>query len=231
MNQIKAVFFDLDHTLWDFKTNSRETIADLYLRYELSNMGIGNLDAFLSVYENINHEMWQAYGQGKIGKEHLRKGRFANTLMHFQITDDLLADSMATDYVQESPRKMNLFPFVHETLSYLSGKYSLALITNGFTEVQHVKIAHCGLRDYFNHVLISEQIGFKKPHPAIFTHAASLSSAMPDQCLMVGDNLDADIKGALDAGMKACLYDPESPPRLDGDYPIINCLSRLMSML
>lgn len=227
MSQIKAVFFDLDHTLWDFTTNSRETIGDLYRRHELNSLGIPDVEVFLSVYENINHEMWQAYAQGKIGKELLRKGRFANTFNHFQINDDHLAETLASDYVHESPLKTHLFPYVHETLSYLGSKYGLSLITNGFTEVQHVKIANCGLRDYFTHVLVSEQIGFKKPHPAIFHHAAALSRVLPEDCVMVGDNLEADVLGAIEAGMQACLFDPHDLHPAAKGYLKIGCLSEL----
>ncbi|MFM8949308.1 MAG: HAD family hydrolase, partial [Bacteroidota bacterium] len=99
MKNIRAVLFDLDHTLWDFRANSRETIADLYQRHQLQPLGVLSLDEFISVYERINHDMWNAYSTGQIGKEFLRKGRFANTLERFSIHDDALAESLAADYV------------------------------------------------------------------------------------------------------------------------------------
>ncbi|MFM7768054.1 MAG: YjjG family noncanonical pyrimidine nucleotidase [Bacteroidota bacterium] len=231
MKNIRAVLFDLDHTLWDFRANSRETIADLYHRHQLQALGVLSLDEFISVYERINHDMWNAYSTGQIGKEFLRKGRFANTLERFSIHDDALAESLATDYVKESPLKKNLFPFVHETLSHLQGRYSLLMITNGFTEVQHVKVANSGLKPYFDHVIVSEQTGFKKPHKAIFDYAASLASTTSDKCLMVGDNLEADIDGALAAGMQACLFDPYKEHHLKDTHSTINCLSELMERL
>ena len=231
MKNIRAVLFDLDHTLWDFRANSRETIADLYQRHQLQASGVTSFDEFISVYERINHDMWNAYSLGQIGKEVLRKGRFANTLERFSIHDDNLAEALATDYVRESPLKKNLFPFVHETLSHLQGRYRLLMITNGFTEVQHVKVANSGLKPYFDHVIVSEQTGFKKPHKAIFDYAASLASTTSERCLMVGDNLETDIHGALAAGMQACLFDPYKEHQLQDAHTTINCLSELMERL
>ncbi|MFM2189836.1 MAG: hypothetical protein RL491_222 [Bacteroidota bacterium] len=231
MKNIRAVLFDLDHTLWDFRANSRETIGDLYQRHQLGASGVPSLDEFISVYERINHDMWNAYSLGEIGKEVLRKGRFANTLEKFSIHDDALAETLATDYVKESPLKKNLFPFVHESLTHLKGRYSLLMITNGFTEVQHVKVANSGLKPYFDHVIVSEQTGFKKPHKAIFDYAASLASTPADRCLMVGDNLETDIHGALAAGMQACLFDPYKEHQVAGAHSTINCLSELMERL
>lgn len=231
MNNIRAVLFDLDHTLWDFRANSRETIGDLFQLHQLEAYGVPSLDEFITVYERINHDMWNAYSLGQIGKEVLRKGRFANTLERFSINDDVLAEALASDYVRESPLKKNLFPFVHETLSHLQGKYRLLMITNGFTEVQHVKVANSGLKPYFDHVIVSEQTGFKKPHRAIFDHAASLASSSSDTCLMVGDNLETDIHGALNAGMQACLFDPYKEHQACGSHTSINCLSELMGRL
>jgi len=231
MKNIRAVLFDLDHTLWDFRANSRETIADLYQRHHLEASGVPSLDEFILVYERINHDMWNAYSLGTIGKEVLRKGRFANTLERFSSNDDALAEALASDYVRESPLKKNLFPFVHEMLSHLQGRYGLLMITNGFTEVQHVKIANSGLKPYFDHIIVSEQTGFKKPHKAIFDYAASLASTTADRCLMVGDNLETDIQGALAAGMQACLFDPYKEHHLAGGHTSINCLSELMERL
>ncbi|MFN5324473.1 MAG: YjjG family noncanonical pyrimidine nucleotidase [Bacteroidota bacterium] len=231
MGTIKAVFFDLDHTLWDFEANSRQTISELYHRYGLETKGVVNVSDFIRVYERINHDMWEAYSKGMIAKEHLRKGRFAHTLDHFGIHDDELAECLAEYYVMESPVKTHLFPFVHEILGYLSDRVPMALITNGFHEVQRVKVRESRLDHYFDHVLISEQIGFKKPHQAIFLHAASLCAVPVDQCLMVGDNLDTDIAGALDAGMQACLFDPNGIHEPNARYSKVACLSELQGFL
>ncbi len=231
MKHIKAVLFDLDHTLWDFEANSRQTIAELFDRNRIGLLYGVEFPEFISVYERINHSMWAAYSIGELSKSSLRKGRFSMTLDHFGIHDEKLAECLAEDYVQESPRKTNLFPFVHESLTYLKQKYKLGLITNGFAEVQMVKIRQSNLSGYFDPVVISEQVGFKKPDPTIFQHAASLCGIHASSCLMIGDNLDTDIKGALDAGMYALHFDPYSIHGLNDSFGTIRCLSDLKTLL
>jgi putative hydrolase of the HAD superfamily len=153
------------------------------------------------------------------------------TLEHFGIADAKLDEDLAEGYVMESPRKTHLFPHTHETLSHLKSKYRVGLITNGFSEVQQIKIRQSNLEAYFDHVIISEQVGFKKPDPIIFQHAAGLCKAHVSACLMIGDNLDTDIKGALDAGMDALLFDPLSRHPTRPEYGNIQCLSELQTLL
>ncbi|MFM7080065.1 MAG: YjjG family noncanonical pyrimidine nucleotidase [Bacteroidota bacterium] len=231
MKNIKAVFFDLDHTLWDFESNSRQTIGELVERHGIQDRyGIGFSD-FMSIYERINHSMWSAYSLGQISKDRLRSGRFALTLEHFGVADGKLAEDLSSDYVRESPLKTNLFPYVHEILAYLRPKYKLGLITNGFVEVQQIKIRQSKLEGYFDEVIISEQVGFKKPDPTIFLHAASLFQAHVSNCVMVGDNLETDIKGAMDAGMDAFYFNTSQETVRQPDFTTISCLSEIKKSL
>ena len=231
MKNIKVVFFDLDHTLWDFESNSRQTIGELLERYGVADRyGIGFAE-FMSVYERINQSMWSAYSQGQISKDRLRSGRFKSTLNHFGVEDEKLSEDLSSDYVRESPLKTNLFPYVHEVLSYLKPKYKLGLITNGFVEVQQIKIRQSKLEGYFDKVVISEQVGFKKPDPTIFLHAASLFQTHVSSCVMVGDNLETDIRGATDAGMDAFHFDVTNIENQKKPYRSISCLSALKVIL
>ncbi len=208
MKNYRAVFFDLDHTLWDFETNSQESLADLFLQHELPSRGIDDVAHFIKVYKKVNYEMWDDYHHNRITKEQLRFGRFNRTLNEFKIQDDPLAELLSVQYLEVCPVKRNLFPNAIEVLQKLKEKYSLHIITNGFKEVQYLKIQNSGLAPYFDQIHISEEIGFKKPEPEIFHYAVKLARVSQDQCIMIGDNLDTDIAGALNAGIDHIYFNP-----------------------
>lgn len=201
------IFFDLDHTLWDFETNSLETLNEIFEKYVLKATGIPDAKAFVEVYHNHNHRLWSDYRQGKIEKEELRVQRFELCLNDFGINDPGLAEAIANDYVSISPTKTNLFPHVHEILAYLKSKYRLHIITNGFVEVQYTKLEHSGLRSYFTEVITSEEAGANKPDPVIFHYAMKRANATAETSLMIGDNEEVDIVGARLAGLDQVLFD------------------------
>lgn len=209
MKKYKAIFFDLDHTLWDFELNSHEAIAELYTQHELSHKGINDFTEFIKVYKKVNHEMWDDYHHNRISKEALRFGRFSRALKSFNINDDGLAENLSIQYLEICPVKTNLFPNTLTVLDYLKQHYDLHIITNGFKEVQYLKIRNSGLEKYFSKIHISEEIGFKKPEPEIFLHAVKTAGTIPEKCIMVGDNLDTDIKGASNAGIDHVFFNPE----------------------
>lgn len=233
MNKYRALFFDLDHTLWDFDRNSEETIAGLFDLHHLKSRGVPEFSQFITRYRKINYEMWDAYHRREISKETLRTGRFLRTLEHFGLPDGQLAERMAEEYLIECPKKTHLFPGALETLDYLkAGRYPLHIITNGFKEVQYIKIRHSGLEPYFDVIHISEEIGFKKPEVAIFHHAAASASVHPSECMMIGDNPDTDIDGALNAGMNPVLFDPTGATgKRPFPCPVIHTLHRLTELL
>lgn len=209
MKKIKAVFFDLDHTLWDFDRNSEEAIQELAENLKLKEKGVPGLDEFMNVYRKINHEMWDAYHRHAISKEELRTGRFSRSLATFGIHDADLSEQMATEYIAISPHKTNLFPGALDVLEYLKEKYRLHIITNGFREVQYIKIKKSGLHQFFEGIHISEEIGFKKPEPEIFHHAVLKAETVTEHCIMIGDNLETDIQGALNAGIQPVWFNPQ----------------------
>jgi len=208
MKNYKAVFFDLDHTLWDFEKNSQESLVDLFHQHKLPSRGIDDVAQFIKVYKKVNYEMWDDYHNNRITKEQLRFGRFNRTLNAFKIQDTPLAELLSVQYLEVCPVKRNLFPAAIEVLQKLKEKYSLHIITNGFKEVQYLKIKNSGLAPYFDQIHISEEIGFKKPEPEIFHYAVKLARASQDQCIMIGDNLDTDIAGALNAGIDHIYFNP-----------------------
>ena len=198
----KDLFFDLDHTIWDFELNSKETLWDLHLKYELEAKGINNFDEFYSIYSVHNHKLWERYSKGFIKQEELRWKRIYLSLLDYKIADEALSKEMSVDYLTILPDKKNLFPYTIEILEYLKNKdYTMHLITNGFESVQFKKIKNSNLADYFTEVITSEASNSLKPNKEIFEYALKVSNANVETSIMIGDNEDADIQGAINVGM------------------------------
>jgi YjjG family noncanonical pyrimidine nucleotidase len=205
----KTVFFDLDHTLWDFDTNSRETLEELYGSYQLDKRGVTSFKAFHEIFNEVNSDLWSQYDKGLIKGDVIRAERFKRILAPFEITDEALIAKLSHEYLYTCPRKGTLLPGAMDTLNYLSEKYSLSLITNGFDEVQHMKLASGKIAHYFKHVVTSQQAGHKKPSREIFDYALGLHANQANEAVMIGDNLETDVAGALNASVDAVFYNPK----------------------
>lgn len=229
--QYKHLFFDLDHTIWDFDKNAEETLHELYHTYKLRDLGLHSPDRFIEVYTHNNHQLWAEYHVGKITKQKLRETRFSKTFIDLGLSPNLIPQQFEDDYVNICPTKTNLFPKAHETLRYLKERYSLHLISNGFKESTELKVSKNGLNEYFENVVISEVVGFNKPDRAIFSHALTLANAGISESIMIGDSLEADIRGAQDYGMKAIYFNPERKEIPEDVDQEIACLSELMTIL
>jgi putative hydrolase of the HAD superfamily len=227
----KHLFFDLDHTLWDFDANARETLLELYDTYQLSELGIESAEKFIEVYTDHNHRLWRDYHNGLISKEQLRSSRFRLTFEHFELPEHLIPRQFEDDYVSICPTKTNLFEGTHEVLSILKNDYKLHIITNGFLESQEMKMSRTNLKQYFEEVFISEVIGLYKPDIALFNHALVAVGAESHEVLMIGDSLEADILGAKNAGIDQVYFNPLSDPH---NYEVtyeINKLHELLAFL
>jgi len=198
----RHLFFDLDHTLWDFNENARLTLNELYHELELENAGVSNFEQFLKVYLEHNEKLWEKYRNGNIRAEELRWKRMWYTLKDFKITDENLARRLGQRFLELLPTRKILFPDAVETLQYLKDKgYQLHLITNGFEETQHCKLRNCGISSFFVEVITSEGSNSMKPKKEIFDFALSKAKAMQHQSIMIGDSIEVDIKGAINAGI------------------------------
>jgi putative hydrolase of the HAD superfamily len=213
LNKYKHIFFDLDHTIWDFDRNAEETLYELYDIYSLNEIGLPSAAIFIKTYTRNNHQLWAEYHTGKITKDELRETRFKRTFLELGVPPGLLPLAFEDDYVKLCPTKTNLFPHAHETLQYLQGKYTLHLISNGFKESSEMKIGNTNIGGYFQHVIISENVGVNKPDKAIFEHALQLAGAEKSESLMIGDSLEADVYGALNFGMDAIYFNPFNAPK------------------
>lgn len=198
----RHLFFDLDHTLWDFRTNSRQTLEELYEKRQLRERGIDDFDFFHTRYLAHNEKLWERYRKGFIKVDDLRWKRFWLSLLDFKIGDERLARSLAEDFMELLPMRTALFPHAAEVLSYLKEKgYVLHLITNGFEKTQHSKLRNSGLHKYFVEVITSEGSNSLKPHKEIFDYALQKAKAQAGHSIMIGDDLEVDILGAKNAGI------------------------------
>jgi putative hydrolase of the HAD superfamily len=198
----KHLFFDLDHTLWDFEANSRQTLEELYNRLELRDRGINDFDLFHKNYLIHNDKLWDRYRKGFIKVDELRWKRMWLALLDFRIADEPLAREMGVLFLDLLPTRKLLFPHTTEILDYLAGKnYQLHLITNGFEKTQHGKLKSSGLDKYFKEVITSEGSNSLKPHREIFEYAFRKTGAAPEESIMIGDTVDVDILGAINAGI------------------------------
>ncbi|PKR80485.1 noncanonical pyrimidine nucleotidase, YjjG family [Brumimicrobium salinarum] len=208
MNVIKDVFFDLDRTLWDFDRNSESALRIIFDDLKLENHASSFQD-FLNNYKQVNAKYWNDYGQGKIDKIQLRNGRFTDTLKIFNIDDEQLGQEMNDRYLEISPYQTHLFPSTKEVLSELKEQnYRLHIITNGFKEVQFIKLKNSGILHFFDDVLCSEEVGKAKPHPSVFQGALARTRAAANHSIMIGDDFKADVIGAENAGIRGVLFDP-----------------------
>ena len=199
-NDITDIFFDLDHTLWDFQKNSALTFDFLLKKYQINI----DLNKFLNIYIPINFSYWKLYRDEKITKEFLRYNRLKSSFdkLNISLSDDVI-NKIADDYVISLPVNNFLIKDTILVLDYLKQKYRLHIITNGFTEVQNKKIVNSQIKKYFHSIIDSETVGVKKPNIKIFDYALKVSGAKSKNSLMIGDNLEADILGALNAGFHA----------------------------
>ncbi|TPN81331.1 YjjG family noncanonical pyrimidine nucleotidase [Aquimarina algicola] len=201
--KIEHIFFDLDHTLWDFEKNSFLAFEMIFDKF---NIGVGVHD-FLEVYRPINFKYWKLYREEKVNKEQLRRGRLMDTFKLLGKSISVVQiDTISDDYVNFLPLHNNLIDGTKELLEYLTPRYELHIITNGFKEIQNDKLQNSGIKDYFSTVTNSEEVGVKKPNPLIFETALQKSKAIPSVSMMIGDNYEADIQGAEAVGLHTICF-------------------------
>jgi putative hydrolase of the HAD superfamily len=220
MKHLKHIFFDLDHTLWDFDKNSGLTFESIFKKHNVEL----NLSEFLPVYEPINAKYWKLFRENKISKEVLRYARLneAFEVLNFKAEPNLVI-ALSESYIEHLSDFNHLFPYAIETLEHLQETYQLHLITNGFRGVQYRKMKSSRIINFFKTVTTSEDVGVKKPDPAIFNHALDLAKASNNESVMIGDNLEADIEGAEKVGMSSIFFGKDDT--FEGKS--IQCLSEL----
>jgi len=229
VKHINHIFWDLDHTLWDFDRNSDLTFSKILNENTIK----VDVSSFLKTYHPINRKFWELYRLNKVSKAHLRFYRLSDTFKELgvEVSDDLV-NKLSTDYINHLSDFNNLIPNALTILEKFHLNYNMHIITNGFKEVQRKKLKKSGLSKYFKTITISENVGFKKPNKEIFLHAISKANAQIKSSIMIGDNFNADIIGAKSIGMKAIYYNfhRTNERQVDGVLKI-NDLSELEDIL
>jgi putative hydrolase of the HAD superfamily len=225
------LFFDLDNTLWDFDTNSRNVLSGLYDRFSIGEKLNTEFPVFFDFYVRKNDELWHLYYFNKIQKSELRYRRFYETFLNFGFDDVEFSKVISEEYVRISPFSKALKPGCIEMLESLHKEYSLHIITNGFAEIQNIKIDNCGLRKYFKEIIISEEHNLTKPHVDIFRLSEQKAGAKTEQCVMIGDNWVSDIEGAIGAGWRAVYFSDQEPVKQHVDLKHIRSLYELTALI
>lgn len=228
---ISDVFLDLDRTLWDFDLNARKTLIDIFKKYSLYSRGISSVDDFIKSYTAHNEKLWSSYRKDNISKESLRSERFNLTFLDFKIINTELAVEVGEEYINKCPLQTSLFPHTVELLHYLNNKYNLHIITNGFEEVQHIKLKASKLTSFFNNIITSEMVKVKKPNPIIFQYALEKANVNASNSIMIGDDLPVDILGAKAIGISQIYFNPKKETHNEEiDYEV-SCLSEIKNIL
>jgi len=218
------IIWDLDHTLWDFDTNSKETITELLHDFKLVGSPINNVSSFLVDYIRINRHCWDLYQMGKMDKATLRYTRFQQAFELHGVSVDSsreLSDEFCAEYVTRCPKKSALVEGTMDILEYLKEKgYKMCVMTNGFIEAQHVKMHVSGLNPYFNHVFISENLKAKKPDPKAYNAVLNALNTVVEKCIMIGDSASSDIQGAVNVGMDSIHFLPKGKEETKATHSI-----------
>jgi len=211
MENIECIYFDFDHTLWDLEKNAELTLLELFEIHHFNELTSANAQDFVKLFQKHNRALWELYNNKLIDKNTLRTKRFELALNELKIPFDAQPKNLWQEFLQLCPTQKQLMPYAEETVATLAEKHPLYLLTNGFTETQKHKIENSGLKKYFQHAIISEEVGFAKPKIEIFKYAESISKKKSENILMVGDSIPMDIEGALNAGWKAIHYAYQNP--------------------
>lgn len=230
-SKVQHIFFDLDNTLWDFHTNSGHVLRELIKNHRLTTKCQCSESSFLKTYVHVNEDLWALYRLHKITKEELRSSRFYNTMLYFGYDNRELGLLLEKEYIDNSPYQKTLFPGAIEALDYLKNKYTLHIITNGFAEIQHIKLRNCSIDNYFTEVIISEEVGFNKPDKRIFDKAVERALTQHEYSLMIGDDWHADIEGANAAGIPCIYFNPMQKQLNTNNTAEIQSLHELITLL
>ncbi len=225
------LFFDLDHTLWDFESNKNAVLQMLW-EAEICRRTAASFETFREAFDRHNEALWVLFRKGNISRAELRTRRFARALLELKIPQTRLDEQLSIQFLEALPQQTGLLPYATEVVQHCVQKgYALYIITNGFEATQRAKIERTGLGGIFKEIFSSEGCGYPKPHRAIFEAAQTFACARPAECLMIGDALEADVQGAQQAGWHQVYYNPARMAHQGSPTYEIACLSELKELL
>ena len=209
MKNYQHIFFDLDHTLWDYEANAGLALKELYEHHQLGEKGMFSHAELVQTFFDVNDMLWDDYNHHRIQRKDLRTRRFPTIFKRLGLPIEQRPTDIENEYIALAPTKEKVFTGAHEVLEYLADKYQLHIITNGFNDIQGTKMASSGIDHFFDVIITSETAGFRKPDPRIFQLATDRAGAAIEESLMIGDNLAADIGGARNFGIDQVFFNPK----------------------
>lgn len=218
MKGLKHVFFDLDHTLWDYDRSAQETLSEIYTMLELSDSGV-SIKKFINTFYEVNNKLWVKYNDGLIDREYIKTRRF-NEIFSTTGIDKINSEKASSYFLNNCSLKPYLMDDAMTALQYLSNRYELHIITNGFLDAQNRKLNSSGITKFFKVMVTSECIDSRKPSPEIFEYSLKEAGASKSESIMIGDNPRTDVQGAKDFGMKTIFYDPSGRKKSLADFTI-----------
>ena len=224
------MFFDLDHTLWDYDRNTSEAVTEIYHLYQHLKWPF-SLEEFITLFHETNEVLWDKFNHGHIGRMELRNDRFRIILGKLGIPENEVPEEIGDAYLKVAPSKSQVVPHTFQLLDYLMPKYILHIISNGFDDVQFRKLEAAGILHYFDKIITSDNSGYRKPQKEIFEFAMKSAGTNVAESIFVGDNVHTDIQGAINAGMDHIYYNPEIKAH---DFPVtyeVSCLKEIMNIL
>ena len=231
LKKYKHLFFDLDHTLWDFEKNTSEAIKEVFKLFNLSALSLFTFSDFMKKFHEVNGFLWDKFNHGQIDKQELRDNRFKLILNQLGWTENDIPKGISEKYLELAPVKQDVIPFTHEILKYLKPKYNLHIISNGFDDIQHLKLKSSNIHHYFKKIVTSDSSGHRKPQKGIFDYAMNEAGANKENAIMIGDNLETDIIGAQNAAMDHIYFNPN---KVKHKYKVtfeIDSLKQIMNIL
>lgn len=232
MPEKRHIFFDLDHTLWDFEANSRSVLQELLPEFSHNLSKEIDFPSFFEAFNAVLKVLWRQHREGSIGKEGIRKHRFPMVFAKFDVSEGEWMKEMESEYLARTPIRGQLVEGAIEILDHLNGKFPLHIITNSFTKPANLKISSSGILPYFDQIITSEMAGVTKPNPKIFELALKMSNALPENSIIIGDSIETDIKGGIQAGLQTIYYRRAGQPEISADIsPTIEHLEEIKSIL
>lgn len=225
------LFFDLDHTLWDFEKNTSEAIEEIYELFNFSSWSTFAFNDFMTIFHEVNSYLWDKFNHGLIDRLELRNRRFKMILGKLGVSENKIPLGIAEKYLELAPVKRSVIPFTHEILDYLKPNYQLHIISNGFDDIQHTKLKASNIHQYFDKIVTSDSSGHRKPQKGIFEFAMDEAGATRENALMIGDNLDTDIIGAQNAEMDHIYFNPNKIKHSLNVTFEIDSLKQIMNIL
>jgi YjjG family noncanonical pyrimidine nucleotidase len=228
----KHLLFDLDHTLWDFERNSSDSLREIFERYDLPGLGVVSCEEFITTFSRVNLAMWKLFDQGTQPHSYIREHRFRIVFEELSVEVPACCTQLGATYLELLPQKKHLLDGALEVLDFAASRgLGLHVVTNGFDQIQTTKMESAGILHYFDQVVTNDRAQAKKPDPRIFAFTLENAGARPHECLMIGDNWEADILGAKRFGLDTVYYNPDGLTFAEVPTHDIRHLSELQYLL